>query len=404
DSNVWDIRKLREVIDDEDIPLILQIKTQRGKNDMLRSGFSRNGVYDSKSGYKLLESITELESAQPRPLPPLEKQLWRDLWKSKTSPKLRHFLWRVMSGALAVKQQLSARGIPVDPCCPLCRQGPESICHMLFHCPSAKEVWERSSIPLPPAGFSPTSVFLNLHYLLACSKKSSVDPKLRLAFPWILWHIWKNRNLFCFEQRSNSAEIILSRALEEASVWLQLNAYVPADPPAMELEVEDSNSWKKPPSTTVKCNVGSAWSASNSTSGAAWILRNSEGEAILHSRRSFVGVRSQLEADLIAHVWTSEALSDLKLNRVILETSSSQLPQFLALHAVPRTLHILWKRLRKALDHIKCRHFLVRKECNRVATTIATSALQSQWHQSYISAKGPRWLNACIRREASHAT
>ena len=140
---------------------------------------------------------------------------------------------------------LSARGIPVDPCYPLCRQGPESICHMLFHCPSAKEAWERSSIPLPPAGFSPTSVFLNLHYLLACSKKSSVDPKLRFAFPWIFWHIWKNRNLFCFEQRSNSAEIILSRALEEASVWLQLNAYVPADPPAMELEVEDSYAWKK---------------------------------------------------------------------------------------------------------------------------------------------------------------
>ncbi|CAN6858678.1 unnamed protein product [Brassica oleracea] len=107
---------------------------------MLRWGFSRNGVYDSKSGYKLLESVTELESAKPRLLPPLEKQLWRDLWKSKTSPKLRHFLWRVMSGALAVKQQLSSRGIPIDPCCPLCRQGPESICHMLFHCPSAKEV------------------------------------------------------------------------------------------------------------------------------------------------------------------------------------------------------------------------------------------------------------------------
>ena len=71
------------------------------------------------------------------------------LWKSKTSPKLRHFLWRFMSGALAVKQQLCSRGIPIDPCCPLCRQGPESICHMLFHCPSAKEVWERSSIPLP---------------------------------------------------------------------------------------------------------------------------------------------------------------------------------------------------------------------------------------------------------------
>lgn len=42
---------------------------------------------------------------------------------------------------------------------------------------------------------------LNMHYLLPCSKKRSLDPQIRLAFPWMLWHIWENRNLSCFEQK-----------------------------------------------------------------------------------------------------------------------------------------------------------------------------------------------------------
>lgn len=48
----------------------------------------------------------------------------------------------IMFGALAVKQQFSFRGIPIDRSCSLCHQGPKSICHMLFHCPLAKEVWD----------------------------------------------------------------------------------------------------------------------------------------------------------------------------------------------------------------------------------------------------------------------
>ncbi|KAF3593027.1 hypothetical protein DY000_02026467 [Brassica cretica] len=54
-----------------------------------------------------------MHSGQSSSLHPLEKQLWRDLWKTKTSPKLRNFFMA---------------------------QGPETICHMLFQCPVAKEV------------------------------------------------------------------------------------------------------------------------------------------------------------------------------------------------------------------------------------------------------------------------
>ncbi|CAN6980292.1 unnamed protein product [Brassica oleracea var. botrytis] len=242
DSTGWDVRKVQEVIVEEDVGIILQIKFHRLRGDMARWGFSRNGIYDSKSGYRVLDSIQESTSEQPSALPPLEKQPWKDFWKTKTSPKLRHFLWRVMSGALAVKQQLSFWGIPLDPCCPLCHQGPESLCHMLFHCPMAKEVWNQSSLPLPQGGFSRNFVFLNIHYVLSCSKKRTLEPEVRLVFPWILWHIWKARNLFCFEQRRSDPIITMSLAIEEASVWLRLHSFLPSVRPEIVFEENDSMS------------------------------------------------------------------------------------------------------------------------------------------------------------------
>ncbi|KAJ4879421.1 hypothetical protein Rs2_36475 [Raphanus sativus] len=197
-------------------------------------------------------------------------------------------------------------------------------------------------------------------------------------FPWLLWNIWKSRNLFCFEHRSVDADTTVFKAQDESSVWLQINGFIPADAPAVVVEVSQKRSWEKPPLNTVKCNIGSAWSASNGKAGAAWILRNSEGRAMLHSRRSFVGIRSQLEADLTAMVWAAEALCDIKAKTVLMETSMLHWRGEFSPSMLHYTLQPLWRKLRRALDHLEINIItVIHKECNMVATSIATSALQS---------------------------
>ncbi|WZZ34167.1 hypothetical protein YC2023_017568 [Brassica napus] len=148
--------------------------------------------------------------------------LWRDLWKTKTSPKLRHFLWRAVSGALAVEERLLSRGIHVDPTCSLCGLGQEMICHVLFNCPMAQSVLEQAPGLCPPNGFSQSSVFLNILHLLKCSRDGGIDKLMRLAFPWILWQLWKARNEFCFERVQHDPLSIWERASEEAEIWLTL--------------------------------------------------------------------------------------------------------------------------------------------------------------------------------------
>ncbi|RID59055.1 hypothetical protein BRARA_F02304, partial [Brassica rapa] len=258
-------------------------------------------------------------------LPPIERQLWSNLWKTKTSPKLRHFLWRALSGALAVKERLRTRGIQLDTTCPSCGTSLESICHVLFHCKYAKEVWLLSGIPPPPSGFSQTSMFLNLHYLLACSKKTSITPQLRLSFPWVLWHIWKARNGFLFEQRRLESSSVYDRAITEAEVWLSLNTNAITNSPLTDPIPRGipSKVWSLPPSNWLKCNVGASWCSNQHNSGASWIVRDSTGTPLYHSRRAFYTVCSTTEASLQSLNWTVLALKDLHIKRVILETSCS---------------------------------------------------------------------------------
>lgn len=98
----------------------------------------------------------------------------------------------------------------------------ETICHVLFHCKVAKETWALSQIPLPPGGFSTSSVWLNFYHLMALSKKASSSCAAKFSFPWILWQIWKARNSFCYENVHFDGAAVFAKASEEAACWLNL--------------------------------------------------------------------------------------------------------------------------------------------------------------------------------------
>ena len=181
-SGRWREELVHDTFSPEDAVRVLNTRVNFTHQDVVIWCFTRDGRYSSKSGYKLLEELQEDNSPFP-PLPPVEKQLWRNLWKTKTSPKIRHFLWRALSGAVAMKERLRSRGIPVDITCASCGTESETICHVLFHCRFAKDTWARSHIPPPVGVFSRNSVFLNFHYLLACNRNRVISSADHLAFP-----------------------------------------------------------------------------------------------------------------------------------------------------------------------------------------------------------------------------
>ncbi|KAL0847837.1 hypothetical protein Bca101_021084 [Brassica carinata] len=288
----------------QDIPKILAIRPRPMHEDRLRWAFTGFASYTSQSGYRLLETIRDLQSLETTTLPPIEQQLWRDIWKTKTSPKIRHFLWRILSGALA------------------------------------------SNEPIRSRGWSQNSVFLNLHFLMKISKARSADTENMRSFHWVLWHIWKARNSLLSEQTSTSSHSILERAREETDLWFNVNFPTQQDNPP--LQRNSDISWKKPETNAVKCNIASSWLRRTSMGGAAWILRDHNGTPLLRSRRAYSNVVSPLHADILSLYWAVESMHNLQRTKLIFEVLSVELRDVLQSptryqehHDIPGTIHIL---------------------------------------------------------------
>ncbi|KAF2559970.1 hypothetical protein F2Q68_00013314 [Brassica cretica] len=120
-SHRWDESMVRRTFTNEDAELILKIKPNQGAEDSYKWGLTKDGVYSSKSGYRFFETLQNIVQPQ-RGLPPIEKKLWSSIWKIKAPSKLKHFLWKVLAGALAVKDRLRSRGIQLDTTCALVRE------------------------------------------------------------------------------------------------------------------------------------------------------------------------------------------------------------------------------------------------------------------------------------------
>lgn len=96
--------------------------------------------------------------------------------------------------------------------------------------------------------------------------------------------------------------------------------------------------------------MGASWSAVTQTCGAAWVVSDSAGTTLVHSRRSFSGVLSGVQADLIPLSWSAEAMVDLKFRNVIFECCSGKVaeifsnplshpPNYHAIHSIIRHIH-----------------------------------------------------------------
>lgn len=173
------------------------ILSSKPKPDRLRWLTLKGGSYSSKSGYSLGKSVISLTS--------VDSFKWTThVWKICTSPKLRMFLWNAARNALPFGKALATRGVVADAMCKRCGAVEDSL-HVFFHCPFAKKVWELAPALDCLEVLSATS----LHDGLVKAKKMVTLPPIGLGiaplFPWLLWFMWKARNLLIFEDKCCSA-------------------------------------------------------------------------------------------------------------------------------------------------------------------------------------------------------
>ena len=175
--------------------------------------------------------------------------------KLKHLQKFRFFSRKSIKGVVAVSARLLTRGIRNYDGCLLCGAEEESINHILFLCPYARQVWALSNFPTPPGGFGSSDVE-NFKYLFSLRNNELLPTAVRTVFPWIVWLLWKNKNTLLFDGSLAPADLVVRKAYEDSSAWSA--AQVPPHTVASFCS-QQQNHWSPPLRTEVKCNIGFSW-------------------------------------------------------------------------------------------------------------------------------------------------
>ncbi|KAL9858668.1 putative ribonuclease H domain, reverse transcriptase zinc-binding domain-containing protein [Arabidopsis thaliana] len=315
-----DIHKLEEHFFTGDILKIRKKKPLVSQEDFLIWRHNKSGDFSVKSAYWLACQIQNSEVRRDASNFPSINTLKDQAWKLQTDPKIKVFLWKALSGALPVADRLNRRGMRLDNVCQGCGGSDETINHVLFSCPIARQIWALSDYPSPEFGFDKGSVFSNINHLLINRDNRNWPSLLKKKFPWIIWRIWKNRNSLFFEGNQFLASDTISKIDDDntSSPVVELGRTVTPSATC-------PNVWKPPPSSWLKCNVGCAWSAGNSLLGCSWVLRDERGVVLLHSRNAIPNIRDKDSASFQAAFWSLESLLSLGITKVILETDDASL-------------------------------------------------------------------------------
>ncbi|XP_010513742.1 PREDICTED: uncharacterized protein LOC104789794 [Camelina sativa] len=398
----WNLQALQELFPPCDVIKIRSFPPDTRLQDRLVWAYTNNGHYSVKSGYWLSSKAMEVpggESEGSRVL----NELKQKVWTVETAPKIRMFLWRVLSGAIAVADCMRNHGLQVNPICQVCRSADETVSHALFLCPVASTVWSATALPLPVQGFS-TSVSENIGHCLRLITNTDLPSSLRLAIPWILWEIWKARNGMVFNNKLQDHHVLIAGAVADAEEWLKLN----------ELQKQEQRSvvgimrggmsqkrWTKPAFGILKCNINASWASSQHYAGGAWILRNHVGDVLFHSRHAFLPTVNRIAAELQCLLWCLESLQILQILSFEVWTDCDAVIQALEKpQAWPKYRSLLHK-ISQVMVHLQnVSIHLASPKSNGVVRSLANSVTRDGRLNSYLAMGGPAWLHEQIARDS----
>ncbi|KAJ3691224.1 hypothetical protein LUZ61_020388 [Rhynchospora tenuis] len=165
----------------------LTVKVPAGENtrsDRLIFCYAGNGKFSLKLAYRLLSS-TRSQSRVPA------EPLWKIVWKCKgLIPRVRLFLWKGMHNSIPVGDVINLRLTGRLQPCRVCGADTESIAHLLFKCPRARQMWFLSALSIKsealPDNFS--QIIGLMH--------NALEESAFTSFVHTLWSYWK---LICKE-------------------------------------------------------------------------------------------------------------------------------------------------------------------------------------------------------------
>ncbi|XP_062014406.1 uncharacterized protein LOC133730919 [Rosa rugosa] len=324
DTHTWNLTTLQSTLPVETIKAI-QATSFGSSTDPDRLIWSANptGTYTVHSGYNfLVKSSIPALSAHPHQSHIVSPLVWKWIWSVRAPPKVKHFLWRATSNALATNRNRHHRHLSLSPLCTFCNSHPETTEHILFLCPWALQAW--FSHPLSYQVNQQSITTLDAWILGIFGKDGCfgpTDPSFPTHVAFLLWYIWKHRCDCIFNHSLPNPVVVSANAYSAAMEFLRIPPSL--QPPKHSLHYHSTGTphpWVPPPVGRVKINTDAAWDSSLN-SGIAAIARDSSGILIGGSARSTLA-SSPMAAEAQAISLGLELAISLSLSSFQLESDS----------------------------------------------------------------------------------
>lgn len=361
-ENQWNRDLILSLFEERDADLILAIPVNATEKDSWYWKFEKLGTYSVKSAYGHIREMKENNRSEDN------SGFWKQLWNLKIPTKIKHFMWRALSGNLPTKDNLRNKRVEVDAWCPVCQRDAETTVHTLLTCTFSEECWKLSGIPKVTGQFQTFAEWFQL--LLHKYRRNEIH----LAAV-ICWMIWKNRNDLVWNQRSLGEREVVESAKSVLDQWkcVQDNSF---DFFLGYMTPEDGHEhWQLPQNNRIKVNTDAAIFKHSSCYSHAFVARNQHGHLIEAQSKCRQGA---IAPELAEALGIREALSWIKENQydgVELETDCLQVIQ--AIRSTITSLSYLGRVVedcRVLLLSLKARNVIIRfvkRSANRVSHFLA---------------------------------
>ena len=328
---------------------------------------TKSGDYSTKSGYY---SAVEMNRSL-NPINPAHAFNWiKNVWATKTAPKIQVFLWKVMQGALPLGATLQRRGLLASSVvCTRCGEE-ETAAHLFLHCQFTRRVWETLPLsePIDPSRFDSFSMAISSTPGMSCLPPSGVTIDL---FPWLCWCLWTARNSRIFENVNLSAIEIGSKAVRLAREW---QIAQPLKPEHRALQPISRRSATNNVDMVI-CHSDASWSSHTKAAGCGWWFSDTAGTKLGQGSSTEQHVSSPLMAEAIA---VREALlhaKTLQFTKICLKSDNQVLINALSSKIHPVEIYGLNLDIEALSATFSFLHFsFIPRRLNSVADLIAKSA------------------------------
>jgi ribonuclease HI len=375
-DHVWKPGLLNRIFSAEERELIysIPISTTEQEDRQIWRGNAR-GTFSVKSAY-YIQKEWELSQGAESSTQGRHSKIWKKLWKLQLPNVEKLCFWRACQNILPTRENLCRRKVITDPSCPVCGLEEETICHVLWQCPAARDVWSGGCIKVQKCNFE-DSDFLRVAegILEKCELEEFQN------FVAIVRRLWLRRNDILHGGSFTSPATIILKAkvsIQEFQEAQQKQISTSRQPGTVQ--------WTPINPGHYKVNWDAAVEKRTGRIGLGAVIRDHQGELVAARCVTYVGLLEPTAAEAVAATMAIRLAHDRGYRQVHLVGDAKVIIDAV-MEEVPN-----WSRVGHLVDDIRAalQLFLswkmtyVRREGNQPAHLLArmatTSELDREWN------------------------